>query len=522
MDRKIRIGLILLLVISAVVRGLIAGCIELGNDEVYYLTYARFPDLSHFDHPPMVGLVIQLFTLNLALTHEFFIRLAAVVFGTLSTWLIFLVGRQVKDDLTGFYAALLYTASFYGFILAGTFILPDAPQVSAWLLVMYALLKSLPDRELRAESRRWLLLAGLAAGFALLSKYHSVFLVAGAFLYMVFYNRRWFLAKETWMALGLVVISCVPVFLWNYQYDFISFTYHENRITLTESGVQLQYLVTELAGEFFYNNPVSVILILFSMASLILGHRFINRPSLRLILLLSLPLLFVFISFSLFRRTLPHWTGPAYLGFIVIAAARLSERGKMGRPRPLIPWQAGLALGFMLTVAGLAVSQIRTGWIPLSRWKMEDVTHDLTGWRQLGGKFPSLARRYEQAGLINPGAPILTFRWFPAANLDYYVGTPAGNPVYALGSLERIHKYHWINIELGNLPLGQNAWYLALSDDYGDPAALYGHLFDSVTPPDTLVITRKYDTVRRVYAYRLIGLKQALRFPSRPDGVPAP
>jgi len=51
--------LYLLILVSLACRGFIAGMIELGNDEVYYLTYARFPDLSHFDHPPMVGLVIQ-------------------------------------------------------------------------------------------------------------------------------------------------------------------------------------------------------------------------------------------------------------------------------------------------------------------------------------------------------------------------------------------------------------------------------------------------------------------------------
>ena len=27
---------------------------ELGNDEVYYYTYALQPDWNHFDHPPMV------------------------------------------------------------------------------------------------------------------------------------------------------------------------------------------------------------------------------------------------------------------------------------------------------------------------------------------------------------------------------------------------------------------------------------------------------------------------------------
>jgi 4-amino-4-deoxy-L-arabinose transferase-like glycosyltransferase len=194
-NRKIYLAFFILLAISALIRGFIAGFIELGNDEVYYLTYAKFPSLSHFDHPPMVGLVIQLFTLNLTFDSEFFLRLASVVFGTLSTGLMFLIGRHIKNPLTGLYAALLFTASFYGFILSGTFILPDTPQVFFWLLTLLLLVKVLPDRELISVNRKLLLLAGVAAGLAFLSKYHSLFLVIGVFVYMLFYNRRWFSAK---------------------------------------------------------------------------------------------------------------------------------------------------------------------------------------------------------------------------------------------------------------------------------------------------------------------------------------
>jgi hypothetical protein len=46
-NRRIYWTLGFLLFISAIARGFIAGFIELGNDEVYYWTYAKFPDLSH-------------------------------------------------------------------------------------------------------------------------------------------------------------------------------------------------------------------------------------------------------------------------------------------------------------------------------------------------------------------------------------------------------------------------------------------------------------------------------------------
>ena len=76
---KIQRYLVLLLVISAVIRSLLAASFVLGNDEVYYWTYALYPSLSYFDHPPMVAWLIRFFTLNLNLNHEVFVRLAAVV-----------------------------------------------------------------------------------------------------------------------------------------------------------------------------------------------------------------------------------------------------------------------------------------------------------------------------------------------------------------------------------------------------------------------------------------------------------
>ena len=52
-DRRIYTIFFILLAVSEIMRAFFAGFVELGNDEVYYLTYARFPALSHFDHPPM-------------------------------------------------------------------------------------------------------------------------------------------------------------------------------------------------------------------------------------------------------------------------------------------------------------------------------------------------------------------------------------------------------------------------------------------------------------------------------------
>ncbi len=509
-NRRIYWTLGVLLVLSAAARGFIAGFIELGNDEVYYWTYAKFPDLSHFDHPPMVGWVIQIFTLNLRFDSEFFIRLASVVLGTASTFLMFLIGKQVKDALTGLYAAILYTTSFYGFILCSTFILPDTPQVVFWLLTIYFLARSLPDRDLSRKSRNLLFFAGIAAGFALLSKYHSIFLMTGAFFYMLFYNRKWFGAKETYGAFLAFILMFYPVIFWNISNDFITLKFHGSRVGITETGIQPTYFLTEVVGEFFYNNPVNVLIILFAFIALARRKDILEKPYQRLILWISVPMVLLFLGFSLFRSTLPHWTGPAYLGFLVIAAAYLSGVKGRTKRRYLLPWPLVVSLIFSAGVITVAVSQVRSGWIPLKKWKVDDVSTDLYGWKQLGEKFAPVATWNESHLLVAKGSPIFTFRWFPAANFDYYVARRLGKSVYCFGDLERIHKYYWINREHGNLKKGSDAWYIALSDDYEDPATLYGKDYEFIMPADTLPILRGRDTIRKAFVYRLMQRKEDL------------
>ena len=516
-DKIINRTVLILLLCSFLLRGFVAGFIELGNDEVYYWTYAKFPDWSHFDHPPMVGWVIQLFTLNLRFDHEFFLRLGAVVFGTLNTGLIFLIGKKIKDSLTGLYAALLFTASIYCFIIAGTFIMPDTPQVLFWLLSLWLLLDCLPDKELSKRSRIRLLLAGVTIGLALLSKYHSAFLVLGVFLYMLFFNRKWFRAKETYLAFLIALALFAPVIIWNYRNSFVSFTFHENRVGYSGTHIRWDYFWTELAGQFLYCNPVNFIIVLFSLLAVILRKQFLARPALRILLTTSLPLALVFMAFSLYRSTLPHWTGPAYLGLILVAAAWLSgSAGKDPYPK-LIPWPLRIALFFQLLLITAGVLQINYGIIPLNRYGIDDITVQLQGWHQLGEKFKTVSERDLIKGKISVNAPILSFRWFPAANLDYYIARPVHKKVYSLGTLSLIHKYYWIDKDRGDLQKGTDAYYIALSNNYRDPHERYGLLFDSIVAADTLKIFRGRELTWEAYIFRLYGLKKKISFRSLSD-----
>lgn len=504
----------LLLAVSAFSRLLIAAFTELGNDEVYYINYALYPDLSHFDHPPMIGWFIQLFSLNLLSESEGFIRLGAVVAGTINTWLIYLIGKKLRDETTGWYAALLYTASFYSFVIAGIFIMPDAPQSLFWLCSVYLMIdisKAGPDAR---KGQKAMLLLGVSAGLAMLSKYTSVFLFTGAGLYFLLFERKWFLKWQVYTAVLISIVLFIPVIVWNLQYDFISFTFHSDRVEVVQTILRPDLFGIELGGQILYNNPVTFVLVLLGLFAFFRGHLQEQKPEIRMLLTIALPVILLFLGFSLFRRTLPHWTGPAYMTLIPLAALYLRNITKDGLAGRLFAAPVKYALSILVIVLSAALIQINQGWFfnkgidatSGRRLGIKDITLDVYGWEQLHIGFAGQYREDTASGHMRNDAVILSQRWFPAANIDYYVARPLGIRLLTLGELERTHKYAWITQFRGGFYPGMDAYYFSSSYDFSDPNGQYKDYFTRIEQPDTIPVYRNKKLVMYHYVWRMRGL----------------
>lgn len=498
-----------LLAFSAVVRGILSAWLEFGNDEVYYWTYASYPDWSHFDHPPMVGWVIQLFSLNLLFDNEFFIRLSSVVFMTLDTYIIFRIGSEIKDKRTGLYAALLYTASIYAFIITGIFIMPDTPLSLFWLLAVWMAIRYFKEEATLVQAQRssLLLLFGLFAGLAMLSKYSGVFLWIGMGLYVLIFNRKQLKSPYIYLSLLISLVCCIPILYWNIQNDFISFSFHGNRV----GGGKLNFgtFGTELAGEFLYNNPVNFILAIIAIIISFKGKIKLEKTTLRLILCIVLPMIAVFLWFSLTRPTLPHWNAPAYVLLILLTAIWLRDKNANSEhlPKSIIT-----ALCLLIVTVIIGVAEIKTGFIPLDRHTepemlgRNDFTLDMYGWKQLETQFADFRQQKIAEGVMDEEDGIVADEWFPLANLDYYVARPLGMKVMGIGYLEKLHKYMWINEERGGFKKGEDFWFLTDSRYLKNPNGLYPGGFDSIEPLGTITITRCGKPAKNFFVYSCKGL----------------
>jgi len=498
--------LAILIIVSFIIRCFLSAFVEFGNDEVNYWTYALYPDLSHFDHPPMVGYFIQLFTLNLTFQSEFFVRLASIVTGTINTYLIYLIAKKIRDDRAGLFAASLYTASFYCTVICGIFIMPDTPLSLFWLGGIYLLIEPLTDDEYSRKNKTKLLMAGICIGFGMLSKYTAVFLWAGAFSYLIIFNRKLFKVKELYLSVIISFLFLIPVIIWNYQNDFISFKFQGERADIFNSGLRFDYFATELAGQIFYNNPINFFTIITSLFLLRNKDIFPERKKVKLLLLWSLPVL-VFLVISLFNKTLPHWASPGYFSLFIISGIVLADKFKLEKIEYLYPRGIVISLFVAFLVVAIGYLEINYGIIPL---KDNDITLDMYGWRKLNNGFVEIVKNDKQKGLMNGNAPIITFRWFPAGHLDYYVARNNGKYVIASGEMKDIRNYYFINKKRNGLKQGEDAYFIVSNRDYKNPEQLYGNYFTEIFKPDTIRILRSGGNVMEYYIFRLKSLKKSL------------
>ena len=501
-SRRIRIELAILLAVSAIIRACLAGWIELGTDEAYYWTFAKYPDWSHFDHPGMVGWVIQLFSLNLLFDNEFFLRLASVVFMTLNTWIMYRIGKEIKDESTGLCAALFYTASIYAFVITGVFILPDTPLSLFWLLAFRLFI-----RYLRHDSNWSLLGAGLSIGLAILSKYTGVFLWAGFLLYLLFFDRKRFKNPILYLSLLITAACCLPIVYWNLQNDFISFKFHGDRVSLFDKPNLFSFL-TELSGEFFYNNPMNFAIGIMAVIAAFRKKIPMDKQIQRLTLITALPMIGLFLLFSLNRNTLPHWSAPAFVLLIPLIACWTTSFSN--RRKSII---LSVSMTFLVLTLVMGVMEIKTGFVSLdqnteaTQIGRNDITLDLYGWKQACDKFSALRDQAIAEGEMTEDAGIIGNNWFPTASIDYYIARPLNLKVKGYGHIEKIHKYQWINELQGGFTKGEDYWYIADSHYFIDPEEAYAYTnFKEITLAGIIPIERSGKTVRNLFVYECKSL----------------
>ena len=493
---------LLLILLFAAARCVVASVTELGNDESYYWLFSQRIQWNYFDHPPLVAILVKTFSFNLLLQdYTLFLRLGSIVACGISAWFMFKAVASIKDERTGWYAACLYTASYYAGITAGLFVMPDSPQMIFWTLCLWMLAKIINDE----KRMLWWIIFGISAGLCIMSKVHGVFIWFGLGLFVLLKKREWLKHPGLYTAALLTIIIASPILIWNLQNDFITYRFHSERVVPAGHSGSFFNLLKEMIGELVINNPANVLLII---TALITGtNKKFRSGALSIFSFTGLSLIACILLMAFFRKTLPHWSGPAYIALIPCAAVYLSQLKKPTE----FPFILRLSLIFYVIFLAGCTTFIYSypgtiGNRSISDLGKGDITLDMYGWKDAGKEFGKIYQQDLATGAMPAGTPVVCNNWW-GAHEEYYFCRPLQIQMIGLGPLHEIHHYAWLNEERSKKADLSSAYCIIHSDENYDAMKAYSEYY---TTSDTAAVIHTFrggKLAHDFYVLRLRGWK---------------
>ncbi len=490
---------IFIVLIFTVIRVVVSNFIGLGNDESYYYSYTHQLQINYFDHPPLVAIWLKIFTLNFWLGQSVFVmRLGSFVGCIMASLFMYKLVQNIGNPKASFIAVLLYNCSFYASVSAGLLVMPDTPQMVFFTASMYFITKIIKEDNSGAN---WIGF-GLVAGLAVMSKVHAIFLWVGMGSYAIFYARHWFAKPAFYIAILLSAIIISPILIWNIQNDFITFRFHSERVIVSDAPLLNWYgLLAEIVGELVINNILNVVLIFIFVfvKKIYKGHSKVFI----VFNLIAFPLLFCIVFLALFKQTLPHWSGPAYICLIPIAAVGVSNFKNAFLQKIFLGnfiYTLFIYVGLIYCVQYYAGTFSKAAAPFIGQG---DISLDAYGWQQGGKKFKEIY--YANCDSNKKySLPIVSNTWWGAHD-EYYFAKPLKIPVIGLGSIKEIHQYHWLNkANVANVNL-DTSFAIVHSYDYYDAKKIYAKYYRTIDCINTITIYRNRKLAYHFYIYKLVG-----------------
>ncbi len=387
-------------------RAIMAGLLPLTADEAYYWLWSKHLGLGYLDHPPAIAFLIRAGTLLFGDT-AFGVRASGVLLSGLATFFIFESARiLLKSEGRAVAAALLFNLTLMANIelLAATPDMPSTVTAAGFLFCLVRLQQS--------GNGRWWLWAGVAAGLSLLSKYSALFLIAGAFLWLLLSPRArpWLRTMWPWAGAGLALLIFLPNLYWQTTHHWATFVFQFSRV----AGHQItaRFIFEFLGAQLGMASPLLFVL---GVIGLVKARR--NSDLFLPAMLMWLAVVYFFVH-ALHDRVQGNWPAFLYPAFAILAVSAFADTGWR-------KWCAKLAAPVAALFLALVYTQALTGIIPLGKG---DPLARLFG----AGFRPAMDG--VAATAIRNGQTLLTTDYETTAWLRWY---EPGAKVVQLGELDR-------------------------------------------------------------------------------------
>jgi len=334
----------LTLLTTLAIKFVLAYILPMSGDEAYFLLWARHPDYGFYDHPPMVGWLLQM--MLVFGSSEVVLRLPAILLTTLIGIGIYQLLKPL-DETRAALIAVFYLVSPLNVL--NVLITTDTPLILFAFLSVAALFKAL-----QKNSLPWYALSGVFFGLAFLSKYFAVLLGLGYLAYFILARRE----RRSALGLAILFLTALPFvslnLYWNYTHCWDNLLF--NLYTRNEDAHLSPANIAIFAGMMVYLlTPPAIYYLYRHRAGLV---QRIRRSPLELFVFVFVLPMAVFTLLSVSKEIGLHWVLSFY-AFFFVALAALLTREELLKTIKFTVW---------LTIAHLAAITL-IALLPLDTWK---------------------------------------------------------------------------------------------------------------------------------------------------------
>ena len=410
--QKVVLGLI---AVTTIIRIIFASTMGLGIDESYTVATSRHLDLAYFDHPPMAWWLSWVAARVAGTDAALAVRAPFLVLFALSTWLMYRLTAVLFDEEAGLWAAVTLNLAPVFAVTTGSWVLPDGPLATAMLAcaVCLALVLFVPN----ARPAGYWIAAGMFAGLALLSKFHGVFLIAGAALFLITNSnsRRWLARPWPYLGVAIALLAFAPVIIWNANHEWASFVYQGGRAAPT--GLRLWGPLVALAGQSLFIAPWVWAALVASWIAAVRADR--SDPKIWFLSCLAVGPIAVFTLVPLWTSgpIMFHWAAPGYLMLFPFLGAAVSRRLRQ-HARSVQTWLA-LSTTALCTLLLLVGTELRFDWLDAVFPLRLNIQSSLMA----GSDWSDLRAMLGKRGLLaHPNIFMTGTKWNVTGKADYALG----------------------------------------------------------------------------------------------------
>ena len=381
----------LALLATLAIKFALAWILPMSGDEAYFIVWARHPDLGFYDHPPMVGWLLQL--LLYFGSSEVLLRLPAILLSTLIGVGIYQLLKP-HDETKAALVAILFLVSPLNIL--NVLVTTDTPLILFVFLSAAALFKAL-----QRNSLPWYALSGALLGMAFLSKYFAVLLGLGYLGYFIFSDK----SAQKSKGLGLLLLAALPFALlnlyWNYTHcwDNILFNLYSRN-----EGEQFSFgKVAIFIGTQIYLLTPPLIYYLYKRCAE--SRQKIKRDHFRLFAWLFLLPMAAFALLSLKKTIGLHWV-LAFYPFLYLLLPLCLSREELLKAIRFMLWFSAAHLAAIAVIAAL----------PMETWKQNKL-YDGIVFMFNNDEIVAQVRPYERQGFL-----LASDGYTSAAIISYHYG----------------------------------------------------------------------------------------------------